>query len=64
MTIEEIISRPVEFQWRMLGRLESDLDSGCRLWGGTMEYHTEVYRAICKSLGVTRRTSQAAMPTE
>ena len=56
MAIPELISRPIEFQWMMLHRLETDIDmkSGS-LWGGTIKYHMEVYNALCKSLGIAPR---------
>lgn len=59
MTIPELLSRPIEFQCMMINRLELDLDEikcpGSQLCGGTLEYHMEVYNALCKSVGIEPR---------
>ena len=56
MTIPELISRPIDFRWMMLNRLEFDIDAASgRLWGITMEHHMEVYNALCESLDIAPR---------
>lgn len=59
MTIKEILSRPKQFQYMMLGRLEHDLnyakfcgrkDGGTQLWGGDLKTHREYMSALYSAL--------------
>ena len=52
MDIQEILSRPVGFQYMLLSRLQSDCYSGGNMWGRTPLEHAQTMVAIYKNLKV------------
>ena len=52
MTINEILARPKEFQYMLLGRLELDLGLDYGWWGITLKDHLETMLALYEALKV------------
>ena len=52
MTIEEVLSRPKNFQYMLMSRLESDLESTGSLWGGDIKTHMEYLTALYNAFDV------------